>query len=119
MARTGSPISRDRSRRRLSRFQDLMRNRVEHILLVSSLYDSFILTEDGHLNEALLRQFIEVNLTHNPDLTRVSSGVDALAMAAEERRFDMIITSMKVGDMNAADLARAVRHAGLDIPVVL
>ena len=119
MARKGSPISRGRSRRELRRFQDLMRNRVEHILLVSSLYDSFILTEDGHLNEALLRQFIEVNLTHKPDLTRVSSGVDALAMAAEERRFDMIITSMKVGDMNAAELARAVRQAGIDIPVVL
>jgi CheY-like chemotaxis protein len=107
------------SRRRLRRFQDLMRSRVQHILLVSSLYDSFILTEDGHLNEALMRQFVDLNLSHNPDLIRVSSGADALAMASEERRFDMIVTSMQLGDMNAAELARGARDAGMDIPIVL
>jgi CheY-like chemotaxis protein len=96
-----------------------MRHRVQHILLASSLYDSFILTEDGHLNEALLRQFIDLNLSHNPDLIRVSSGADALSMVAEEKRFDMIITSMQLGDMNAAELARGARNAGLDIPVIL
>ena len=44
---------------RVHGFQDLVRYRVHNILLVSSLYDAFILTEDGHLNEALLRQFVE------------------------------------------------------------
>jgi len=101
------------------RFQDLMRRRVQHILLVSSLYDSFILAEDGHLNEALLRQFVDLNLSHNPDLVRVTSGEDALSMVADERRFDMVISSMQLGDMNAAELGRRVRAAGLDIPVIL
>ena len=101
------------------RFHDLMRNRVQHILLVSSLYDSFILTEDGHLNEALLRQFLELNLTHNPDIVRVSSGAEALALAAADPRFDMIVTSVQVGDMHAGELAARVRAAGLGLPVVL
>jgi CheY-like chemotaxis protein len=100
-------------------FQDLMRYRVRHILLASSLYDSFILTEDGHINEALMRQFVDLNLSENPDLFRVSSGAEALAMAKEERRFDMIITSIQLGDMNARELARQVKEAGLDLPVVL
>jgi CheY-like chemotaxis protein len=104
-------------RRRI--FQDLMRHRVRHILLVSSLYDSFILTEDGQLNEALMRQFVDLNLNQNPDVIRVSSGAEAVALAREEGRFDMIITSIQVGDMNAVDLARAVKEAGLGIPVVL
>ena len=34
-----------------------MRHRVRHIVLVSSLYDSFILSEDGQINDALGRQF--------------------------------------------------------------
>ncbi|HXV76010.1 MAG TPA: DUF5752 family protein [Candidatus Polarisedimenticolaceae bacterium] len=114
-----NPRGAERPQRRLRRFQDLMRHRVQHILLVASLYDSFILTEDGHLNEALLRQFIDLNLSHNPDLIRVSSGADALAMIAEERRFDMIITSMQLGDMNAVELARAARRAGIDLPVIM
>ena len=35
-------------------FQDLMPFRVQDILLVSSLYDSFTLQEDGRLNELIL-----------------------------------------------------------------
>jgi CheY-like chemotaxis protein len=100
-------------------FQDLMRHRVRHILLVSSLYDSFILSEDGHIDEALQRQFVDLNLHENPDLIRVSSGAEALALAMEEGRIDMIITSVQVGDMNAVDLARRAKEAGLDIPIVL
>jgi len=59
---------------RLRGFQDLMRRRVENILLVSSLYDSFILAEDGQLNELILSEFLHLNLLHTPGLTHVSSG---------------------------------------------
>jgi CheY-like chemotaxis protein len=110
---------RAKPRKRARIFQDLMRKRIRHILLVSSLYDSFILTEDGHVSEALMRQFNDFNLSENPDLLRVSSGEEAIAMAREEGRIDMIITSIQLGDMNAAALARSVKEAGLNIPVVL
>jgi CheY-like chemotaxis protein len=96
-----------------------MRHRVHHILLVSSLYDSFILAEDGQLNEAILGQFLGLNLNLNPDLTRVSTGSEALAMIREPRRIDLIITSIQVGDMNAVELARSVRASGSDVPVIL
>ena len=42
------------------RYQDLIRRRVHRILLVSSLYDSFILAEDGQLSQAFLTQFLEL-----------------------------------------------------------
>ncbi len=100
-------------------YQDLMRDRVRHILLVSSLYDSFILTEDGHVNEALVRQFMELNLSENPDLIRVSSGAEALEMIREGGRFDMIVTSIQLGDMNASELSWLVRKSGHKVPVVL
>src|SRR5262245_46202089 len=105
--------------RRTRIFQDLMRHRVRHILLVSSLYDSFILSEDGHLNDALLRQFTDLRLSENPDIIRVSSGAEALAVAKGEGTFDMIVTTLQAGDMHAGDLARKVKEAGLGIPVVL
>ncbi len=108
-----------RPRSRVRIFHDLMRRRVRRILLVSSLYDSFILIEDGQVNEALMRQYADLNLHENPDLARVSTGAEALRMAKEEGRFDMIITSLQVGDMNAVELARRVKEASLDIPVVL
>ena len=43
-------------------FENLMPFRVQDILLVSSLYDSFILREDGRLNELLIGESYELNL---------------------------------------------------------
>ncbi|MGC4000456.1 MAG: PEP/pyruvate-binding domain-containing protein [Anaeromyxobacter sp.] len=100
-------------------FQDLMRRRVQDILLVASPYDAFILEEDGQLNERMLGQFLELGLRHTPGLTRVSSGAEAVERAKSDPRFNLIVTATQVGDMNAVELARAVREAGLDVPVVL
>src|ERR1017187_5055197 len=47
-------------------FENLMPFRVQDILLVSSLYDSFILREDGRLNEMLIGESYELNLQHVP-----------------------------------------------------
>src|SRR5210317_267814 len=98
--------------------QDLMRFRVQNILFVSSLYESFIMAEDGQLNELILTKFLDLNLNQAPNITRISSGAEALALA-REKRFDVIITSLQLGDMNATQLARAVREAELDIPVLV
>jgi CheY-like chemotaxis protein len=100
-------------------FQDLAQRRIENILLVSSLYDSFILAEDGQLGERILSEFLDLSFRHSPAVTRVSSGAEALALASGQRRFDLIITSMHIGDMDALALARKVKEAGLAIPVVL
>ena len=98
--------------------QDLMRHRVQNILFVSSLYESFIMAEDGQLNELILSKFLDMNLSQAPNLTRVSSGADALALA-QEQSFDVLITSLQLGDMNAGELARRVRAAGLALPVMV
>lgn len=100
-------------------FQKLMAYRVREVLLVSSLYDSFILEEDGRLYEQILSSYIDLNLSHAPGITRVSSGREALQIAEESGQFDLIITTMNLGDMNAPDLARKAREAGLDMPIVL
>jgi len=104
---------------RFAAFQDLAQRRVENILLVSSLYDSFILSEDGPLGELVLGRFLDLSFRHSPGITRVSSGAEALALARDQRRFNLIITSMHVGDMDALTLARRVAAAGLDVPTVL
>ena len=63
------------TRRRLFEgFENLMPFRVHDILLVSSLYDSFILREDGRLNELLIGESLELNLQQIPGITQVSTG---------------------------------------------
>jgi hypothetical protein len=104
---------------RFEGFENLMPFRVQNILLVSSLYDSFILREDGRLNELLIDESVELNLRQVPGITHVSNCTEALALAKSNPQFNLIVTNLAVGDMDAAQLAREVRRAGLDIPVVV
>ena len=104
---------------RFQGFQNLTRYRVRDILLVSSLYDSYLFEEDGRLYELIRNEYQGLNLSHSPELTRVSSGKDAVELAREVNRFDMIITTLHIEDMHAVTFAKMVREAGLDIPIVL
>ena len=110
--RGGDPPARLRS------FHELMRHRVGRILLVSSLYDSFILSEEGHLQETLLGHFIDLNLSQTPDLVQVSGGAEALELLAGDARFDLVVASVNAGDRSAAELAHDVRAAGHELPVI-
>ncbi len=93
--------------------------RVNDILLVSSLYDSFILREDGRLNELLIGESLELEQHQVPGVTHVSSGKEALEMALNEPRFNLIVSNLHVVDMDAAQLAREVKNAGLRVPVMV
>jgi CheY-like chemotaxis protein len=100
-------------------FEELEMFRVQNILLVSSLYDSFILREDGRLNELLIGESLELNLQHPPGITHVSSGAEALALAKAQPRFNLIVANLQVEDMDAATLAHEVKAAGLNVPVLV
>ena len=100
-------------------FQNLMRFRIREILLVSSLYDSFILEEEGQLYEMILSQYQTLNLSQAPSITRVSSAKEAIAMAKDSNRFDLIITTPNITDMSVVEFATKVIKSGLGVPVVL
>jgi CheY-like chemotaxis protein len=104
---------------RFQGFQNLMRRRIRDVLLVSSLYDLYLFEEDGRLYELIRNEYQGLHLSHSPELTRVSSGEEAIALAKEEKRFDLIITTLHIEDMTALKLARRVREAGLELPIVL
>jgi CheY-like chemotaxis protein len=104
---------------RFQGFQNLMRHRIRDVLLVSSLYDLYLFEEDGRFDELISNEYQTLNLSHSPDLTRVSSGKEAIILAKEERRFDLILTTLHVEDMTAVKLAQLAREAGVQIPIVL
>lgn len=100
-------------------FQSLMKRRIRDILLVSSLYDLYLFEEDGRLYELIRNEYQGLHLSHSPEITRVSTGSEALLLLQEENRFDLIITTLHIEDMTALKLARMVRESGSDIPLVL
>lgn len=107
---------------RYSKYQDfhnLMQFRVRDILLVSSLYDSYIFEEDNRLYELIRQEYQGLNLSHSPELVQVSSGAEAFKMMDEERRFDLIITTMHIEDMSPISFTKKLKESGIDIPVIL
>src|SRR5271154_7515063 len=116
--RTAEPITIMDAEERFEGFENLMPFKVQNILLVSSLYDSFILREDGRLNELLIDQSLDLDLQQIPGITHVSSCAEANELARSQQ-FNLIVTNLAVGETNAAQLAREVKHAGLDVPVVV
>jgi CheY-like chemotaxis protein len=104
---------------RFQGFQNLMRLRIRDILLVSSLYDLYLFEEDGRLYELIRNEYQGLNLSHSPELTRVSSGHDAISLAQEENRFDLIITTLHIEDMHPLNFAKLAKKSGLNIPIIL
>ncbi len=103
----------------VSGFQELIQHRVNDILLVASLYDAFILAQDGHLEDLITSEFTSLNLYHSPELTRVSQASRALEMLAEGHDCDLILVTMNPGDMHVLEFAQCVHELEIRAPVIL
>lgn len=101
-----------------AQLQTLLAHRVNSILLVASLYDSFTLSEGQHLAELILGAYDNLSLTAQPHITRVSTRAQALERLAQ-RRFDLVITIGQVGDVPAPEFGRRVKAMYPDLPVFL
>ncbi|MFY9824797.1 MAG: PEP/pyruvate-binding domain-containing protein [Thermoanaerobaculia bacterium] len=99
-------------------YQDLMRYRILHVLLVSTPYDRFLLEEAGELAERDQGEFRNLDVHYAPGLTGVSTGAEALDLVAREESINLVITTPHVADMDPGWLAAEVKKVR-DIPVIL
>ncbi len=99
-------------------FRDLMLKRINKILIVCSLYDYYILIEDGHLQEAIYNEFMELNLYNSPNIQRLYTGKKALELIKKEK-FDLVIATMRIGDMGLDEFCIEVKKINQDLPVVI
>ncbi len=102
----------------LARFDSLMPFKVKDILLVSSLYDSYILREDGHLAQLVMSEYAEFNLSNAPALKRVSTGEEALELL-RTFNYDLVIIFRRLEDIELAAFAAQAKKIRPNIPVVL
>lgn len=99
-------------------FHDLMPFKVQEILLISSLYDAFIMEEDGSIATRLINEYHGLNLSKAPKITRVSSATEAFELIGK-KKFDMVITMPFLGGMDAFELGRGIKKIQPDLPVIL
>ena len=99
-------------------FHQLLPHRVQDVLLVCSLYESFILEEDGLLADLITSEYLELNLSHAPRVSRVATGREALDLIAEHA-FDLVITMSRLSGWDVEKFAVAVKTLRPDLPVIV
>ena len=99
-------------------FHELMAKKVRDILLVSTPYDAWIMEEDCRLSERIIHEYRGLNLSNPPRFTWVATAEEALA-ALDEKNFDMVITMLRLADMDAFVLGQEIKKKDPDLPVIL
>lgn len=82
-------------------FSKLMQRRIFNVLLVASRYDAFMMEEDGRVDEQLYFEYVSLNLSLPPRVTRVSH-IDEALEALRTVRYDLVIM------MPAADISESI-----------
>lgn len=100
------------------KFYDLMKFKVNNILLVASLYDAFTLEEDGRLMEQISGKYTDLDLTSPPRIIRVSSGQEALD-ELKNRHYDLVITMSRLVDIEPFEFGRKAKSTQKDVPVIM
>ncbi|MEJ2639553.1 MAG: phosphoenolpyruvate synthase PpsA, partial [Desulfosarcinaceae bacterium] len=109
---------RETATARFKVFHDLMRSKVEQVLLISTAYEAWIMEEDCRLSEHIVHEYRGLNLSRPPRLTWVSTTAAALA-AMEATAFDLVIIISSAADAAADRRASAVKAQAPQMPVVL
>ncbi len=99
-------------------FGQLMQRRIINVLLVASRYDAFIMEEDGRVDEQLYMEYVSLNLSSPPRVTRASTRAQALELMSHNH-FDLVIV-MPANDISETiEGCRIIKSAHPDIPLVM
>jgi CheY-like chemotaxis protein len=99
-------------------YHDLMHFRVREILLVTTLYDAFILEQEDQLTEEIFGEYHSLDLSNAPRITSASYGDEALELI-ESRHFEIVILTMRISDMTPFELSSKIKAAKPNMPVFL
>ena len=92
--------------------------KVREVLLVSSVYDAYIMEEDGSLAIKIINEYRGLNLSRPPRITSVSTVEQALGLL-ETKTFDLLITMPHLGEIDCNAFGEKVKEKQPDLPVIL
>lgn len=99
-------------------FHDLIQFRVREILIVTTIYDAFILEQEDRLTEQIFGEYYSLSLSTAPRVTNASTGEEAMELL-DEHHFDMVILTMRINDMTPFELSKKIRTKNETIPIFL
>jgi len=110
--------SYDQGRSERDAFHDLMRKRVREVILVGSLYDSFVMEADGVFIEQSYGEYFKINLNQVPRVAAVRDAEEAIEIG-RMRPPDALIVMAGTEFLPAVESARALRAAFPSAPLLL
>lgn len=99
-------------------FNKLMQKRIFNVLLVASPYDAFMMEEDGRVEEQLYNEYVSLNLSSPPRITRVSHISEALGQL-EQKNFDLVIAMPGMDISETFTGAKEIKKIYPSIPIVV
>lgn len=99
-------------------YHDLAQYHVREILLVTSLYDAFILEEEEKLNEKIFGEYYGLDLSNVPRITNASDENDAETLL-KQKYFDFVIITMRTQNLTPFELAAKIKSINPDLPIFL
>ena len=99
-------------------FGNLMQRRVFNVLLVASPYDAFMMEEDGRVEEQLYNEYVSLNLSSPPRITRVENITGALEMM-NSKPFDLVIAMPGMDISETFTTAKTIKQHHPMVPIVV
>jgi len=106
----------DQYREKRDVFHDLMPFKVREILLVSTMYDSYIIEQEGDLGDVVYGEYKQLDLSFAPRITSVHSIKGAMDKL-KNKSFDMVIIMVGLDFTSSKTLATKIRKKHTDLPV--
>lgn len=99
-------------------FDQLMKCRINKILLICSNYDAFMLEEDGRIDEQIFNEYVSLNLRYPPQFIQADSSREAYDIL-REGQIDLIINMLSVQDRDPFELTKEIKEQYPQIPIVV
>jgi len=99
-------------------YHELALYHVREILLVTSLYDAFILEEEERINENIFGQYSDLELSTAPRITNASDDSEAISLL-QQRYFDYAIITIRTQQLTPFELAEKLKSIKPDLPIFL
>ncbi len=108
----------DQQRRERNIYHDLMRFRIREVLLVGSLYDSFVVESDGVLTEQIYGEYFKLNLNTVPRVQCAYTAETALDLFTDGS-YDLVILMAGLDFNQPLEIAAAMKRLWPDTPILL
>jgi hypothetical protein len=99
-------------------FNLLMQRRIHKVLLIASNYDSFMLEEDGRIDEQIFNEYVSLNLRYPPIFVLASTAEKAFEIMKTEN-IDLVISMLRIGSSDTFSFAREMKILYPNIPIVV